>query len=71
MAATCTAQIVVGGSMNYWGGPGVGIGPRRIMYLVEGARAAWVLEPVVHNSENGHRLPGSPGIPSGSSQTGS
>jgi hypothetical protein len=51
MAPTCAAQIVVGGSMNYWGGPGVGIGPVRIMYLVEGQRPAWVLETVAHNSE--------------------
>lgn len=52
MAATCTAQILVGGSMNHWGGPGVGIGPDRIMYLVEGGRAAWILEAVAHASED-------------------
>jgi hypothetical protein len=52
MAATCTAQMLVGGSMNYWGGPGIGIGPGRIMYLVEGARAAWILEAVAHASED-------------------
>jgi hypothetical protein len=39
--------------MNYWGGPGVGIAPVRIMYLIEGARAAWVLEPVAHNAQAG------------------
>src|SRR5262245_49576271 len=52
MSVTCTAQIVIGGSMNYWSGPGVGIGPSRIMYLVENERAHWILESVVHNSEN-------------------
>jgi hypothetical protein len=51
MPASCTAQILVGGSTNYWGGAGVGIGPDRNMYLVEGSRAAWVLEPVTHNSQ--------------------
>ena len=30
--------------MNYWAGPGVGIGPARILYLFEGSRAAWVLQ---------------------------
>jgi hypothetical protein len=53
MPATCTAQIVLGGSMSGWGGPGVAIGPVRIMYLVEGQRAAWVPEPVAHNSQEG------------------
>lgn len=49
--------------MNYWGGPGVGVGPVRNMYLVEGARAAWVLEPVAHNSEDGQPVTWIPRTP--------
>lgn len=49
--ATCTAQITIGGFPGGWGGDNLGIGPERIMYLVEGGRAAWVLERVVHNSD--------------------
>lgn len=55
--ATCTAQITIGGFPGGWGGENVGIGPHRIMYLVEGGRAAWVLEPVVHNSEDDGTAP--------------
>lgn len=51
MSASCTAQITVGSPTSYWGGPGVGIGPDYVMYLVEGARAAWVLERVVHHTD--------------------
>lgn len=48
--ATCTAQITIGGFPGGWGGENMGIGPQRIMYLIEGGRAAWVLERVVHNT---------------------
>jgi hypothetical protein len=48
--ATCTAQIIVGGSGSGWGGDG-GIGPTHVLYLVEGSRAGWVLEKVAHQSD--------------------
>ncbi len=48
MPPTCTAQIIVGPSMDGWGQPNRGIGPIWAMYLIEGARAAWCLEPIVH-----------------------
>ena len=53
MSASCTAQITVGSPTSYWGGPGVGIGPSHVMYLVEGARTAWILETVAHQTERG------------------
>lgn len=48
---TCTAQITIGDFPGGWAGPNIGIGPQRILYLLEGSRAAWVLERVVHNSD--------------------
>ena len=55
----CTGQITVGSpARGFFGGSDVGIGPRRVLYLVEGSRAAWVLESVVHNFGEGQ--PASP-----------
>jgi len=49
MSATCTAQILIGGSNHgVWGGPEIGIGPNATLYLVEGSRAAWAMERVRH-----------------------
>lgn len=49
--ATCTAHITVGAPTTGWGGEGVGVGPSHIIYLVEGGRAAWCMEPVTHTGD--------------------
>lgn len=42
-----------GRRLSRWlGGENVGIGPTHVLYLVEGGRAAWVLERVAHRSED-------------------
>ena len=52
MGATCTAQIIIGASLRGgFYGPFNGIGPFHVMYLVEGGRAAWVVENVRHQSD--------------------
>jgi hypothetical protein len=48
MARTCTAQILIGHHPYGWGQPCRGMGPLDVMYLVEGSRASWFLEPVAH-----------------------